>query len=109
MTEEVHDREMASKSMKQSKYLHLFCNFNFNSNPLTHQRFSRLDSTREKSTIGLRQLVRSFSTTEHVNLDKLQVLLLKIFNFFIWVCFFATLDEMGIVQNCLLKKSVVLG
>ncbi|RZB45927.1 Pentatricopeptide repeat-containing protein [Glycine soja] len=64
---------MASKSMKQSKYLHLFCNFNFNSNPLTHQRFSRLDSTREKSTIGLRQLVRSFSTTEHVNLDKLQV------------------------------------
>ncbi|QCD94903.1 pentatricopeptide repeat-containing protein At3g61360 [Vigna unguiculata] len=54
---------MASKSLKLSNYPRFFCKFNFN--PLTPQRFSRLNSTRGKNSIGLRQyppeLVRSFS------------------------------------------------
>ncbi|KAL9323344.1 hypothetical protein ACSQ67_008201 [Phaseolus vulgaris] len=59
---------MASKSLKLSDYLRFFCNFNFN--PLTHQHFPSLNSTRGKSSIGLRQypleLVRSFSAA-HFN------------------------------------------
>ncbi|RDX76729.1 Pentatricopeptide repeat-containing protein, partial [Mucuna pruriens] len=55
---------MASKSMRLSNYLWLLCNFNFNL--LTHQCFSRLNST-----IDLRryppELVRSFSVVARVH------------------------------------------
>jgi len=105
---------MASKSLKLSNYLRFFCNFNFK--PLTHQLFPSLNSTRGKSSIGLRQytpeLVRSFSaaTFNHGNssqrkgrepphyLDESQVLFLKIFIFLIWAWAFAVLDQMGIVE-----------
>ncbi|BAU01053.1 hypothetical protein VIGAN_11020700 [Vigna angularis var. angularis] len=57
---------MASKSLKLSNYLRFFCNFNFN--PLTPYRFSRLNSTRGKNSIDLKQyppeLVRSFSAAQ---------------------------------------------